>query len=256
MQLIAIATGARIVPRFEELSPAKLGRAGVVREVSFGTTKDRMLVIEQGAATKAVTVFVRAGNKMVQCSFTCYLPEKLTCICPLFSVRQMLEEAKRSLHDAICVVRNLVRDPRIVFGGGAAELASGLAVRREADKVNTMEQYAMRAFATALENVPLALAENSGLSPIDTVSAVKARQIATTRAWAWTVCRAAFAVRSFCNTVVGVCYDSCVCVYVPDMREQHVFETLIGAAAVPAGDTDGSHDLKIDDVLQTQNFQE
>merc|ERR1711977_663652 len=65
LELIAIATGGRIVPRFQELSPEKLGTAGLVREVSFGTTKDRMLVIEECPNSKAVTVFVRGGNKMV-----------------------------------------------------------------------------------------------------------------------------------------------------------------------------------------------
>ena len=64
-QLIAIATGGRIVPRFSELTPEKLGKAGVVREMTFGTTKDRMLVIEDCHNSRAVTVFVRGGNKMV-----------------------------------------------------------------------------------------------------------------------------------------------------------------------------------------------
>ena len=65
LQLIAIATGGRIVPRFSELTAAKLGFAGNVRELSFGTTKDRMLVIENCKNSKAVTVFIRGGNKMV-----------------------------------------------------------------------------------------------------------------------------------------------------------------------------------------------
>ncbi len=64
-QLIAIATNGRIVPRFEEVSAAKLGTAGRVREVTFGTSKDHMLVIEDCPNTRAVTVFVRGGNKMV-----------------------------------------------------------------------------------------------------------------------------------------------------------------------------------------------
>jgi T-complex protein 1 subunit epsilon len=63
--LIAIATNGRIVPRFEELSAEKLGNAGIVKEIAFGTTKDRMLVIEECANTRAVTIFVRGGNKMV-----------------------------------------------------------------------------------------------------------------------------------------------------------------------------------------------
>lgn len=65
-QLIAIATGGRIVPRFSELTAEKLGKAGLVKEVSFGTTKDRMLVIEECLNSRAVTIFIRGGNKMVR----------------------------------------------------------------------------------------------------------------------------------------------------------------------------------------------
>jgi T-complex protein 1 subunit epsilon len=111
IELIAIATNGRIVPRFEDLSAEKLGKAGIVRELTFGTTRDKMLVIEECANTRAVTVFVRGSNKMI------------------------IDEAKRSLHDALCVVRNLVRDNRIVYGGGAAEVACSLAVEDAAVKV-------------------------------------------------------------------------------------------------------------------------
>ncbi len=65
IELIAIATNGRIVPRFEDLSAAKLGKAGVVKEMSFGTTREKMLVIEECANTRAVTVFVRGSNRMV-----------------------------------------------------------------------------------------------------------------------------------------------------------------------------------------------
>merc|ERR1712083_388194 len=124
LELIAICTGGRIVPRFEELKEEKLGKAGVVRELTFGTTKEQMLVIEGCANSKAVTVLVRGGNQMV------------------------VDEAKRCLHDANCCVRNLIRDPRVVPGGGASEMAASLAVRAEADTVQTLEQYSMNAFAT------------------------------------------------------------------------------------------------------------
>ena len=150
---IAIATGGRIVPRFEELSEEKLGKAGMVREVSFGNTKERMLVIEDCSNLKAVTVLVRGGNQMI------------------------VEEAKRSLHDAMCVVRNLIKDNRVVYGGGAAEIACSLAVSKYADTVAGVDQYAIRAFADALDDIPLALAENSGLSPIEEVAAAKSQQI-------------------------------------------------------------------------------
>merc|ERR1712029_978621 len=120
IELIAIATGGRIVPRFQELSSDKLGTACLVRELSFRTTKDRMLVIEECANSKAVTIFLRGGTKMI------------------------IEEAKRSMHDALCVVRNLVRDNRVVYGGGASEISCALAVSKEADNIKTIEQYVPR----------------------------------------------------------------------------------------------------------------
>merc|ERR1719253_1504706 len=110
IELIAIATGARIVPRFQELTPDKLGEAGMVREESFGTTKDRMLVIEDCSKKGACTIFVRGGTKM------------------------MVDEASRSLHDAICVARNLVVDNEIVYGGGSAEVACSLKVMESASQ--------------------------------------------------------------------------------------------------------------------------
>ncbi|KAI0311135.1 chaperonin Cpn60/TCP-1 family [Amylostereum chailletii] len=153
IELIAIATNGRIVPRFEDLTPEKLGKAGIVREVTFGTTRDKMMVIEECANTRAVTIFVRGSNKMI------------------------VDEAKRALHDALCVVRNLVVDNRVVYGGGAADISSAIAVQKAADEIASIEQYAMRAFSSALDSVPLALAENSGLSPIETLAEVKSRQV-------------------------------------------------------------------------------
>jgi len=182
IELIAIATGARIVPRFSEASADKLGRAALVREIGFGTTKDRMLVIEGCPNTKAMTVFVRGGNKMI------------------------IEEAKRSLHDAMCVTRNLVRDNRIIYGGGSAEISCSLAVSQAADEISTVEQYAVKAFADALDAIPIALAENSGLSPIDTLAAVKSAQIKDS------------------NPYLGI---DCNQLGTNDMREQGIYDPLV-----------------------------
>uniref|UniRef100_A0A8B9JIM8 T-complex protein 1 subunit epsilon n=1 Tax=Astyanax mexicanus TaxID=7994 RepID=A0A8B9JIM8_ASTMX len=183
IELIAIATGGRIVPRFCELTPEKLGAAGLVREICFGTTKDRMLIIEECKNSRAVTIFIRGGNKMI------------------------IEEAKRALHDALCVIRNLVRDNRIVYGGGASEISCALAVNEAADKCPSLEQYAMRAFADALEVIPMALAENSGLNPIQTMTEVRARQVKES------------------NSALGI---DCLRLSTNDMKQQHVIETLIG----------------------------
>ncbi|KAF6017116.1 CCT5 [Bugula neritina] len=186
IELIAIATGGRIVPRFSDLTAEKLGTAGIVRELSFGTTKDRMLVIEECKNTRAVTIFIRGGNKMI------------------------IEEAKRSLHDALCVIRNLIKDDRIVYGGGASEISCSIAVSRAADKISTIEQYAMRSFADALESVPLALAENSGLAPINTLAEVKSRQVNEN------------------NPRLGI---DCLEKGDNDMKVQHVIETLTSKRA-------------------------
>merc|ERR1711983_478103 len=97
--------------------------------------------IEKCKNSKAVTIFLRGGTKMI------------------------IEEAKRSMHDALCAVRNLVRDSRVVYGGGAS-------------KIKTIEQYAFRAFSDALESIPIALAENSGFDPIQTLTQIKAKQVA------------------------------------------------------------------------------
>jgi len=182
IELIAIATGGRIVPRFSELTKEKLGSCGVVKELSFGTTRDKMLILEECKNSKAVTIFIRGGNKMI------------------------IEEAKRSLHDAICVVRNLVRDNRIVYGGGAAEMTCSLHVAKEADKISTLEQYAMRSFADALDNIPMALAENSGLNPIVALSDVKSQQVKEN------------------NPRLGI---DCLKKGTNDMKAQNVIETLL-----------------------------
>lgn len=79
---------------------------GSVREIALGTTKERMIIIEDCANSKAVTILIRGGNKM------------------------LIEEAKRSLHDAICVARNMVRDNRILYGGGAVEIHASLNVQK------------------------------------------------------------------------------------------------------------------------------
>lgn len=130
IELVAIATNGRIVPRFEDLSEAKLGQAGSVKELSFGTTRDKMLVIEDCANSRAVTVFIRGSNKMVGLHYFPPLALLLT------TCMQIIDEGKRALHDALCVVRNLVVDNRVVYGGGAAEIASSVAVSKAADEVS------------------------------------------------------------------------------------------------------------------------
>jgi len=212
LELIAIATGGRIVPRFEELTADKLGKAGIVREVTFGTTKDEMLVIEDCSNSKAVTILVRGGNQMV------------------------VDEAKRCIHDANCCVRNLIRDPRVVPGGGASEMAAALAVQEAADKEQTIEMYSMRAFAAALDVIPMALAENSGLSAIAEMAAMKAKQVESQDAWH------------------GV---DCMCTGTSNMWDQNVYEACASKTnQLRLATQVVKMILKIDDVITPNDFGE
>ncbi|KAL3944862.1 MAG: hypothetical protein SGBAC_001064 [Bacillariaceae sp.] len=226
---IAIATGGRIVARVEELTEDKLGKVGKVKQISLGTNssrqQDRILVLEDCANQKAVTVLVRGGNKMI------------------------VDEAKRSLHDAMCVVRNLVKDNRVVYGGGSAEISCSLAVKKFAETVTGVDQYAIRAFGDALEDIPLALAENAGLSPIEEVAAIKSRQVKQNNP---TIGLGLVHLdeRSKLD-MFGKKND-----HTTDMKDLGVFETLIGkqqqlqlAAQVV------KMILKIDDVISQGNYQ-
>eukprot|EP00537_Pseudo-nitzschia_pungens_P001715 CAMPEP_0172368046 /NCGR_PEP_ID=MMETSP1060-20121228/24879_1 /TAXON_ID=37318 /ORGANISM="Pseudo-nitzschia pungens, Strain cf. cingulata" /LENGTH=553 /DNA_ID=CAMNT_0013092501 /DNA_START=152 /DNA_END=1816 /DNA_ORIENTATION=+ len=224
---IAIATGGRIVARVEELTPDKLGTAGKVKQISMGTNnsrqQDRILVLEDCANQRAVTVLVRGGNKMI------------------------VDEAKRSLHDAMCVVRNLVKDNRVVYGGGSAEVSCSLAIKKHADTVTGVDQYAIRAFADALDDIPLALAENAGLAPIAEVTAIKSRQVKEGNP---TIGLGLLPLDQGETNVENGTGDHAM-----DMKELGVFETLIGkqqqmqlAAQVV------KMILKIDDVISHGNY--
>lgn len=211
LELLALATGAHIVPRFEELTPEKLGRAGKVYEKTYGTQHDSVLLIEECPFSKAVTVLVRGGNHMV------------------------VEEAKRSLHDAMCVTRNLIRDNRIVYGGGSCETACAIEINKEAERHVGADQYAIAAFADALDAVPIALAENSGFSPIATLAEVKSTQIKTN------------------NPYIGV---DCLQKGTMDMKQQKVFETLIGKQKQFQLATQLVRMiLKIDDVILNSDYE-
>jgi len=225
---IAIATGGRIVARVEELTPDKLGTAGKVKQISMGTNnsrqQDRILILEDCANQKAVTVLVRGGNKMI------------------------VDEAKRSLHDAMCVVRNLVKDNRVVYGGGSAEISCSLAIKKHADTVTGVDQYAIRAFADALDDIPLALAENAGLSPIEEVTAIKSRQVKEGNP----TIGLGLLPHDHTEKITKSSNDD----HTMDMKELGVFETLIGkqqqmqlAAQVV------KMILKIDDVISQGEYQ-
>lgn len=171
-----------------------------------------MLVIEDCHNCKAVTILVRGGSKMI------------------------VQEAERSLHDALCVVATLIRNNRIVWGGGASEIACSLAVSDFANTVNSTEQYAIRAFADALIEIPMALAENSGLYSLKAVSEAKAKQVETKEPF------------------YGV---DCMQDGDTNMKTKKVFETMLSKRGqLQLATQVVKMILKIDDVIEPGNVQQ
>jgi len=142
MEKLVKATGAHVVTNLEDLGSKDLGSAQLVEERKVGD--DKMTFVEGCKNPKAVTVLVRGGTERI------------------------VDEAERAVHDALCVVRDVVVNPKVVAGGGAPEAEVAKRLRAYADKFSGREQLAIQAFAEALESIPMALAENAGMDPIDT----------------------------------------------------------------------------------------
>ena len=141
MEKLVKATGGKVVSNVNDLRPEDLGFAKLVEERKVAD--DKMTFVEGSKNPKAVTILVRGGSE------------------------RLVDEAERAIHDALCVVRDVVLDPRVVGGGGAPEAEVARRLREHAQKLSGKEQLAVIAFGEALETLPTALAENAGMDPID-----------------------------------------------------------------------------------------
>ena len=144
MEKLERATKGRIVSNIDDLSPEDLGYAELVEERKVG--EDKMVFIEGTKDPKAVSIVIRGG------------------------LERIVDEAERSLRDALSVVADVLRNPKIVYGGGAFEAEIAKHIREFSTHVSGKEQLAVQAFAKALEGVISALVENAGLDPIDIIS--------------------------------------------------------------------------------------
>ena len=149
MKKLSKATGGKTVTNIESLSKSDLGFSEVVEERKIGN--DKMTFIEGCKNPHAVAILIRGADK------------------------RFVDEAERSLHDALCVVRDVVQEPKIVAGGGAPEMEIARALRSYAETLPGREQLAVRSFGEAMEIVPLTLGENAGLDPIDFLLELRTR---------------------------------------------------------------------------------
>ncbi len=149
MEKLARATGGKILSNIDALTASDLGFADLVEERRTGD--DKMTYVEGCKNPKSVTLLIRGGTQ------------------------RMTAEAERSIHDALCVVRDLIEEPRIVAGGSAPEMEMASVLKKYAQTVKGREQLAIIIFAESLESIATTLAENAGLDPVDILSELRTR---------------------------------------------------------------------------------
>ena len=142
MAKLSRASGARIVTNIDELAENDLGYSKLVEERKV--ENDKWVFIEECKNPKSVSILVRGGSQRV------------------------VDEAERSIHDALMCVKDVIEYPYIVTGGGAPEATVALKLREWAGSLPGREQLAAEKFADALESIPLTLARNAGMDVIDT----------------------------------------------------------------------------------------
>ena len=151
MAKLAKATGARIVTNLDDLFEKDLGSAALIQEKKV--EEDKWVFVEGCKHPKSVTLLLRAGSQRV------------------------VDEVERSIHDSLMVVKDVMELPSIVAGGGSPETFAATKIRSWAKSLEGREQLAAEKFAEALESIPLALAENAGMDPIDTLTNLRSKQI-------------------------------------------------------------------------------
>lgn len=148
MEKLARATGASIISSIDAISSKELGYAGNVEERKV--SGEEMIFVEECKNPKAVTIIIRGGTEHV------------------------VAEYDRAVEDAIRVVSTVMKEGKILAGGGAPEIELSLRLREHATTTGGRAQLAVEAFASALEIIPKTLAENAGLDPIDMIVALRA----------------------------------------------------------------------------------
>ncbi|MHB1908059.1 MAG: thermosome subunit beta [Nitrososphaerales archaeon] len=149
MTKLSKATGGRIVTNLDDLTEKDLGKAQTVEERKV--EEDKWVFVEGCKNPKSTTILVRGGTQRVT------------------------DEAERSMHDALMVVKDVIEHPSIVVGGGAPEEEIASQLREWANSLSGREQLAVQKYADALESIPLTLAENTGMDPIDTQVELRAK---------------------------------------------------------------------------------
>lgn len=149
MEKLSRASGGRIISNLDDITPAHLGKAEIVEEQKSG--EEKLVYVKGCVNPRAVTIILKGGTSHV------------------------VDEIERAVKDGLGDVVTAVKNGRIVAGGGAIEIELSRRLKIFARTLGGREQLAVEEFASALEAIPEALAENAGLDPIDVLTELKKR---------------------------------------------------------------------------------
>ncbi len=150
MTKLAKATGGQVTTSLDDLSDKYLGSAELVQQKKIES--DKWVFVEGCRNPQAVTILIRGASQRI------------------------VDEVDRSMHDALMVVKDVIDKPEIVAGGGSPEAYIAAQLKEWANSFEGREQLAIKKYAEALEVIPLTIAENAGMDPIDTMMSLRAKQ--------------------------------------------------------------------------------
>lgn len=203
MSKLAKATGARLVTNIDELSGNDIGHADLIEERHVET--DKWVFIEGCKNPKSISILIRGGSQRV------------------------VDEAERSIHDALMVIKDAVEYPYVVVGGGAPEVVVSKKLREWSSSLASRQQLAVEKYADALESIPLTLAENAGMSVVDAQAELRTKSQATGKP--------KFGIDVFKGNIV-------------DLSSRNIYEPLsVKNQVINSGTEAACMILRIDDVI-------
>jgi archaeal chaperonin len=203
LEKLSKATGATIFSSLDDLTAEGTGNAGLVEERKI--MNESWVFVEKCPEAKAVVILIRGGTELI------------------------VDENERSLHDALCVVKDCIEDPFVVGGGGAPEAEVAKELRKYAESLSGREQLAVQVFAESLDIIPKTLAENAGMDQISTLMEIHT-------------------LHSEGNKFAGINLDDNK--VIPDMRAIDVIEpVVVKKQAIKSASEAAQMILRIDDVI-------
>jgi len=207
IDFVSRTLGCRPIASPDHMLPEHLGLADLVEEIHIGGGNKVVTITGCQSVAKTCSILVQGSNKLIA------------------------EEAERSIHDALCVIRSLVKNKNMIAGGGAPETELSIKLAHYAATLSGVESHCIKAFADALEIIPFTLAENAGLPPIDIVTELRNRHAEG-------------------EAMAGINVKKCC---ITNITEENVLQPLlVSLSAITLASETVRSILKIDDIVNTR----